>query len=46
MIFYFREHEYLNWSIFLLGFTTCKAEQLLLDMELQEKEVNKGLRID
>ena len=34
------------WSIlhffFFLGFTSCKAEQLLRGMEFQEKEAQKG----
>ena len=33
------------WSFFLkLGFTPCKAEQSLWDMDLQEKEEKKGER--
>ena len=29
-------------NLFYLGFTPCKAEQLLQGMELQEKEVQKN----
>ena len=33
--------NFMESFFFKLGFTPCKAEQLLQDMELQEKEVQK-----
>ena len=43
--FFFFFFRYLFFSFFWLGFTSCKAEQTLRGMELQEKKHNKDYRI-